>query len=170
VQWTGQPIGGKNILLKGAEGGFGDDLMFARYAPLIAERGGRPILMIPRKLARLFATMPGIARIIPTDPADGSAAQARVPSIAVSYDYYCSLMSLPFCFGTSLETVPNHVPYLHGNPAPWRKFLDSLPGLKVGLCWAGEHRPNHPLDSNADVRRSMSLRQFAPLLGIRGCS
>jgi hypothetical protein len=136
VPWTGQSISGRTILLKGAEGGFGDDLMFARYIPLIAERGGRVILMIQRKLARLLAAMPGVIRTVPTDPYTGSPEQLSAPGVAVSYDYWASFMSLPHAFGTTMETIPSR-PYLHGDPTAWRPFLDSLPGLRVGICWAG---------------------------------
>jgi Glycosyltransferase family 9 (heptosyltransferase) len=169
VPWTGQPIAGRTILLKGAEGGFGDDLMFARYIPMIAERGGRIILMIQRKLARLLAAMPGIARIIPTDPFTGSPEQMSAPGVAVQYDYWASLMSLPHAFGTTLETIPSRQ-YLHGDPTAWRPFLNSLPGLRVGICWAGEYRPGQPFDGDADKRRSMRLADMAPLLSVPGCS
>jgi hypothetical protein len=83
VPWTGQPITGRTLLLKGAEGGFGDDLQFCRYIPMIAERGGRIILMIQRKLARLLAAMPGIIRTIPIDPYTGSPKQLSAPGVGI---------------------------------------------------------------------------------------
>lgn len=168
-RWVGQSLAGHKVLLRGAEGGFGDDLMFCRYAPLIAKRGGQVLLLVPRKLSRLFATLDGVTRIIPTDPGDGSKKQANAPGLAVHYRFYADMMSLPFAFGTTLDTIPTE-PYLFGNPALWADFLRRLPGLKVGICWAGEARPNHPLDFGANQLRSMKLADMAPLFGVPGCS
>jgi hypothetical protein len=169
ARWIGQPLVGKTILLKGMEGGFGDDLMFARYISLLAERGGKIILAIPRKLVRLFEPMPGIVRVIPTDLADGSPEQARVPDVAVTYDYWAGFISLPHGFGTTEETIPAK-PYLRGDPTTWRSFLDTLPGLKIGICWACEYRPGQPIDGEVDKRRSTRLVDWAPLLSTPGCS
>src|SRR5206468_868014 len=47
-EWNGEDLHGKTILLYG-EQGLGDTLQFVRYAPLVAERGGRVILGCQRE-------------------------------------------------------------------------------------------------------------------------
>ncbi len=74
-------------------------------------------------------------------------------------------MSLPYIFGTTLETLPAEVPYLSPDAAAvarWRSELDALPGLKVGIAWAGN--PQHP----GDRWRSIRLSEFARLAKLPG--
>jgi hypothetical protein len=70
-----------------------------------------------------------------------------------------------------LQTLPSQVPYLRVEPAlveEWGKrlrdatgeSLDLKAGLKVGLVWAGNAKP--------DPARTAGLAAFAPLAGIPG--
>jgi hypothetical protein len=86
------------------------------------------------------------------------------------FDYHCPLLSLPFAFGTNLQTIPAPASYLRGDPSQWAGILDALPGLKIGLVWAGKSRTAQPHAVAIDKRRSMRLADMAPLLFIPGCS
>jgi hypothetical protein len=66
--------------------------------------------------------------------------------------------------------VPFRAASLSADPAPWADFLRGLPGLKVGLAWAGKARTEQPHAAAIDKRRSMRLAQMAPLLSVPGCS
>lgn len=156
-QWGGQALHGKTVLLW-AEQGFGDTLQFCRYAPMVAAAGGLVVLAVPRALKRIMATLDGVANVVCED-------DTGLPH----FDYHCPLLSLPAAFGTTLETIPACVPYLRADPAPWRDALDALPGLKVGLVWAGKSRTEQPHAAAIDRRRSMRFRDMAPLLGVAGC-
>jgi Flp pilus assembly protein TadD len=156
--WTGQKLNGETVLLY-AEQGFGDTLQFCRYAPMVAKAGGRVVLVVPKALRRLMDTLDGVAEILTEDDA-----------VVGPFDYHCPLLSLPLAFGTRMETIPAAVPYLAGDPAPWADFLDLLPGLKVGLLWAGKSRTTQPHAVAIDRRRSMRLSDMAPLLTLPGCS
>ncbi|HYH23293.1 MAG TPA: glycosyltransferase family 9 protein [Azospirillum sp.] len=150
--WAGEPLEGASILLH-AEQGFGDTIQFARYAPLVAARGGRVILEVHPLLVRLLATLAPDVRVI---------ARADTPPRT---DHHCPLMSLPRAFGTTLTTIPANVPYLRPSEEDagrWRRRLDGAPGLRVGLVWAGN--PRHRNDRN----RSLPVRHLAPLLGVPG--
>ena len=157
-RWIGQALHGETVLLY-AEQGFGDTLQFCRYAPMVAAAGGRVLLVVPKALRRLMKTLDGVAELL-SEEDDG------LPP----FDYHCPLLSLPFAFGTTLETIPGPRSYLRANPAGWADFLAGLPGLKVGLVWAGKSRAAQPHAVAIDKRRSMRLADMAPLLSVPGCS
>jgi tetratricopeptide (TPR) repeat protein len=156
-RWTGEPIEGRTILLH-AEQGLGDTIQFLRYARLMAAKA-RVILGVQRPLLRLASRIGEIAQVVV--PGD------RLPD----FDFHCPLMSLPLAFNTTLETIPRAVPYLDADAAQvaaWRRRLDGLPGLKVGLVWAGGTRPELPIQHSMDQRRSITLAHFAAFAGMTG--
>ncbi|HQT77061.1 MAG: hypothetical protein B7Z80_08965 [Rhodospirillales bacterium 20-64-7] len=157
-RWTGQKLNGETVLLW-PEQGFGDVLQFCRYVPMVAASGGRVVLVVPKALRRVMQTLAGVAELI--DEEDG---------VLPHFDYHCPLLSLPLAFGTTLETIPAPVPYLQGDDAPWADILRAMPGLKVGLVWAGKSRTAQPHAVAIDKRRSMRLADMAPLLTVDGCS
>ncbi len=157
-RWIGQALHGETVLLY-AEQGFGDTLQFCRYVPMVAATGGRVVLVVPKPLHRLMATLDGVSVLMSDED-----------SALPPFDYHCPLLSLPFAFGTTLETIPSAAFYLRGDPAPWADFLDALPGLKVGLVWAGKSRTAQPHAVAIDKRRSMRLSDMAPLFSVPGCS
>lgn len=157
--WLGDaPLAGKSVLLT-AEQGLGDTLQFVRYAPLLALRGARVMIEAQPALVPLLRRLPGVARLL---------AQGEV---LPQTDFHCPLLSLPLVFGTTLETIPDRVPYLTADPAKvarWKLRLNHLSGLHIGLAWAGAKRPAMPLDHDVDGRRSITLAHFAPLAGLAG--
>ena len=158
-RWAGEPLGERTLLLV-YEQGFGDTLQFCRYATLAAARG-RVIIGVPRPLARLLGSLDGVAQVV----AEGD--------MLPPFDVHCPLLSLPLMFGTTLETIPATVPYLAADPAQvaaWRHRLAELPGLRVGLVWAGSARPGQPEANAIDRRRSMSLADFGRLAELTGVS
>ncbi|MBI5278366.1 MAG: tetratricopeptide repeat protein [Burkholderiales bacterium] len=148
-QWTGQqPLAGKTIVLH-AEQGFGDAIQFARFAPLVAERGGRVVLEVPRALAGLLGTLPGIVQVVergrPLPP----------------FDFHCPLMSLPRAFGTTLHSIPAAEGYLAPDPgklAHWQAVLGPARAPRIGLAWSG--RPTH----KGDRQRSLGLARLVEAL------
>ncbi len=156
-EWRGEPVAGRTLLLYG-EQGLGDVIQFARYATPLAESGARVILAVPRPLARLLATIPGVAGIADRTP---------LPD----HDWHFPLLSLPHRLGTTVESVPAACPYVAADPAAkaaWRKRLDALPGRKVGLVWSGDPRPHDVACALVDRRRSLTLAQLAPLAAVPG--
>jgi len=102
----------------------------------------------------------GLARSVPGVGAAFSEGEA-LPEV----DLHCPLLSLPFVFGTRLETIPNSVPYLTPPAnalAAWEKRFSGLRGVKVGLVWSGNLK--NPLNSS----RSLALPMLAPLWGLAG--
>ena len=145
--WRGEPLNGRTILLR-AEQGWGDSIQFIRYAPRVAERGGRIIASVPPDFVDLIRDFPCIS-------------QVHVTGEPPPFDVYCPLMSLPLVFQTTLQTIPATCPYLKADAESRDRWSAKLHGitsrLKVGLVWAG--RPTH----EGDRKRSITLAHFAPL-------
>jgi hypothetical protein len=144
-------------LLIHTEQGAGDAIQFARYLPFAAQRCGRLIVVCPRALQPLFATLPGIGQL-------REAGQIQVHE----FDTYLPLLSLARVFGTTPATIPAEVPYIEVAALRRRKSVEVLPRLspaqplKVGLVWAGS--PTHVQDRH----RSCALQTFAPVLRVPG--
>ncbi|MCR4282694.1 MAG: hypothetical protein NUV72_06680, partial [Bauldia sp.] len=149
--WRGENLEGTKLLVY-AEQGHGDTIQFTRYLPEIAERGGTLTLLVQEPLRRLYeANFPGID-------------VTRSLGMRSGFDYQISLMSLPFVFGTTLETIPQNVPYLHADPAraeKWRERI-GVDGFRVGIAWQGN--PTYGRDRD----RSIRVGEFAPLTAVNG--
>ncbi|WP_240324648.1 tetratricopeptide repeat protein [Trinickia diaoshuihuensis] len=152
--WLGvEPLAGKTIMLH-AEQGFGDTIQFCRYVPLVLARGASVVMEVPRPLVPLLASLEGVSRIV----AEGDATPA--------FDVQCPLMSLPYAFRTTLETIPAEIPYLKADARrreSWaRRLQEAAPTRRprIGLAWSGNPRHNN------DENRSLRFAALAPLLGL----
>jgi len=150
--WTGAERADITVLLT-TEQGLGDTIHFIRYAPMVAQRCRRVLLDCPAKLVQLLKGIDGIAEIIPRGTA--------LPP----FDVHCPLMSLPRIFGTTLQAIPNRVPYVHADPIRsvlWSERFAGENRLKIGLVWAGN------IKNKQGRHRSMPLSALAPLAGVPG--
>ena len=149
--WQGEDLAGKRLLVWN-EQGFGDALLYARYLPQLVASGAELTLMCEAALTGLFRQSFGdTLRVIDLNDTPPDA------------DYHVSVMSLPYCLGTRLETIPAPVPYLavDADTAPdWQDEIDkhAKGRLKVGLVWAGNPGQSH------DYSRSMTPKTAATLL------
>jgi tetratricopeptide (TPR) repeat protein len=153
-RWLDADVSGKTVLLY-AEQGLGDTIQFARYAPLVAQRGARVILECHAELHPLLRDLPGVAQC------------CKRGETLPSFDFHAPLLSLPLSFRTfSTDAIPRDVPYLKADAAKaqaWRERLSAEPArLRVGIAWAGD--PTHRFD----LVRSCTLKQFAPLADLDG--
>jgi len=147
-EWDGSDLGGKTILLH-TEQGYGDMIQFARYFPLVKERGGTIIVEAQPLLSRLFSTIEGVGQVVN--------AGAEIPN----FDVYAPMMSLARIFGTTLDTVPAQVPYLNAPDAFAGQLPATLsPQLKVGIAWAGS------ATHQDDARRSCPFKIFTEVMGL----
>ena len=160
--WLGDAsLDGKTILLH-AEQGLGDTLQFCRYAALVAKQGARVVLEVQRELTRLLTDLEGVAALV--------TAGEPLPA----FDYHCPLLSLPLAMRTVVDTIPAGTPYLFADPqasAQWKARIEAASpreALKVGLVWAGGHRPHVPELRKNDARRSLDIERFAPILDVPG--
>lgn len=155
--WRGdEALDGRTLLLH-SEQGFGDILQFCRYAPLAAARGARVIVEADAALAPLMRSLEGVDEVV----GQGEPLPA--------FDLHCPMMSLPFAFGTTLETIPGQTPYLFADPgkiAAWQARLGPRTRPRVGLCWSSGVRPDQPELKAINGRRNLPLAKLAALRGL----
>ena len=152
--WTGESFAGKTLYIHD-EQGLGDTIQFVRYLPMVKALGGDIIFETQEPLIGLLKNFPGIDRLIPRS-SDGV--------LPTDMDFYMSLLSLPAILKTTLDTIPDTVPYLHADADKTGYWRERLPenGFKVGIVWAGG--PKNPNDQN----RSCRLKQFESIADISG--
>jgi Flp pilus assembly protein TadD len=152
-QWDGANLEGRRIVLW-AEQGLGDTIQFARYAPLVAQRGGRVHIVCAESLKTLLQTVPSVERVC----GEGEA----LPD----FDVHCAMLLLPQIFRTTLNSIPAEVPYLSADPRKvesWRSRVNAEDGLlKAGVAWAGS--PAH----RDDRARSCAADELFPLTQVTG--
>jgi len=152
-EWDGSPLEGRTLLLH-TEQGFGDNLQFIRYLPLVAQRGGEIIVECYAELQRFFQQLNGRCRIV-----------ARGQALP-NFDVHLPLLSLPRLFATNLTNIPKTIPYLHADAEETGRWQQRLAGYsaftKIGLAWAGS--PTHQNDRN----RSILFAKLAPLIRMPG--
>ena len=115
-EWRGEPVAGKKLLIW-PEQGLGDQMMFARFAPVLRDMGADVTLICWPALAPLFEASLGV-RVLPATGA------VEFPDP----DYWAMTMTLAGRLGLGPDALPTQ-PYLRTTgPGP------RLPaGFKVGL-------------------------------------
>jgi tetratricopeptide (TPR) repeat protein len=149
-RWDGEDLGGRSILVY-AEQGLGDTIQFARFLPLLRDRGAEVAFLVPENLRRLFSALRSDIRVF--------------SSLAVEqhFDFQCPIMSLPERLKTAPTLVPPPVP-LSADPecmAQWGDRFDNG-GFKIGIAWQGALWHG----ASAIVDRSIPLAAFEPLAQI----
>jgi len=149
--WNGENIADKTLLVH-TEQGAGDSIQFIRFLPLAKQKCKRLLLCCPPHLKSLFSQVIEIDEILLPGTISLSA-----------FDTYIPLMSLPHVLGTTIDTIPNTIPYLKAASSrfPLGNTGDDRP--KIGIVWAGS--PTH----KNDRRRSCALVDFLPILEREDC-
>jgi tetratricopeptide (TPR) repeat protein len=148
--WKG-PGTAKRVLVLN-DHGLGDTIQFFRYLPLMAAAGVETTFVCPPRLRRLLSSSKAKLRF------------ADRPPEGEPFDAQIAISSLPYAFGTRLETIPAAVPYLAAEPRLRDMWLERIgpEGFKIGVVWQGNPNPE------ADRARSIPLAAFAPLAEIPG--
>jgi tetratricopeptide (TPR) repeat protein len=148
-RWLGQEnLKGKRILIY-CEQGLGDTIQYCRYVKLVADLGAEVIFEVQAPLVSLLAALPGVSRIV--------AAGSLLPD----FDYQCPLLSMPFSFRTTLQSVPAATPYMYADAekiALWQARLGIRSRPRVGLVCTGSTAYGN------DQNRSIPLAEWAARL------
>ncbi len=97
-EWRGEDLAGRSLLVW-PEQGFGDQIMYARFARVLRDRGVQVTWAAPPELTPLFRALP--AAVVETGP------ELRLPR----HDAWCMSGSLPLRLGATLDDLPAE-PYL----------------------------------------------------------
>jgi hypothetical protein len=144
--WRGEPAPDRRLCVHG-EGGYGDNLMCARFLPEIATRVGELIVIVAPPLERLLRDIEGVETVVTR--------QDRIPEGAL----HTSFFSLPAHVGLTLADLSGE-PYLRP-PIAGPELGERRAKLRIGLVWAGNRVTTHDWD-----RSSPGLEPFAPLLAM----
>lgn len=146
--WDGRPSPDMTVCLT-VDGGFGDTLLFIRYAAQVRARVGRVVASIEPALVPLLRHVEGIDAILH----DASELQ---PGMRVA-----GLWTLPRKLGTTRESIPARIPYVplpdDGPPLP------PSDRLRVGIAWFGGKDCAHDFD-----RSCHDVTQLAPIFDVPG--
>jgi len=148
--WKGPSRPGERVLVFN-DHGLGDTIQFFRYLPLMAAAGVAATFVCPPRLIRLLSSKANVRFV--DRPPEGERFDAQI-----------AISSLPYAFGTRLETIPAPAPYLAAEPKlrdKWKKRIGAE-GFKIGVVWQGNPDPE------ADRARSIPLAAFAPLADVVG--
>jgi len=134
-EWTDQPIAGKNLVVLGEQGA-GDQIMFARFLPVLRNMGANITLFCHPSLVTLLSQLP--ADVI------GMSGEVEFSDP----DYWVYLNSIPARLGSTLDTLPS-TPYLNARVRRGE--------ARIGLAMQGNSA--HSNDANrslpSDARRRL---------------
>jgi len=153
--WDGKTASEKTLFVY-SEQGFGDNIQFCRYLPMIAGKVKQIVFGARSEQVRLFQTIPCVDQVI----GQGE----RLPP----FDIHCSLLSLPYLFQTNDKTIPCNTPYLFPELLKQQSEQyqtinkQACDMLRVGIVWGG-----NPENKN-DQSRSIPLSTWAKLFSIAG--
>ncbi len=149
--WRGGPL--PEALLVMGEQGLGDTIQFARFLPVLRDRGARVHAVLDARVMRLLAPL-----------CEGIDARSGAEPGGVAVSQWLPLLNLPRALGLWPQDYRGRIPYLKAEPervARWRARIGT-DGYRIGIVWQGN--PAAPVDRN----RSAPLAAFAPLAGMQG--
>jgi hypothetical protein len=130
--WKKQDLTDKIVIIA-LEAGYGDQIIFARFATEIKNLGGKCILCCDKSLHAMFSRIEGVEKCI------------TLNEVRETYhDYWIPGFSCSWLFGHTFETLPNK-PYLSANPLSvplWKTMLNSKK-IKIGIRWSGNPKFEH---------------------------
>ena len=158
-KWDGSSLEHKSIYVY-YECGFGDTIHFIRYLPLLKEMGAKKVIFKAYpELKKLFEQSDLKADLI---------VDTSVPDSSLDFDYQMPIISLPYAFKTTDETIPFKDGYLKADPEKVKlfrqKYFDT-DDFKIGIVW----HCNYILfkDRNRRIPHIKTLYPIARLAGTK---
>jgi len=129
-RWDGTTHEGKTILLVG-EGGIGDEVINARFAKIIQDRGMKAVMSTAHKNQVMLGSVKHLDKVF--DFKD-------IPK--EQWDYWAPCMDLPYILKIDSTDIPSK-PYIsvsQGYKDKWKDKLKTNKKLKIGIRWMGNPR------------------------------
>jgi hypothetical protein len=156
--WDQSDLKGKTVILN-MECGFGDQMIYARFATEIWKRGGKCIMCCEKSLHPLFLRIPGVKECITLDEVSRT-----------YHDFWIPGFSASWLFGHEFDTLPNE-PYIFPKNESvdlWKTMLNTKK-IKVGIRWSGSPLFEHqqfrifPAEKLINLHKDFSHIQFYSL-------
>ncbi len=130
--WDQSDLKGKTVIIN-MEAGYGDNIIYARFATEVWKRGGKCILCCDKTLHSLFSRIPGVSECITLDQVSST-----------YHDWWIPAFSCSWLFGHEVENIPKE-PYIFPNTTSvdfWKKLIDTKKP-KIGIRWSGNPKFEH---------------------------
>lgn len=151
--WDGATYTGATILIVG-EGGIGDEIIVARFAQVIRERGMRVVMSTVHGLQSVLSRVAGIEYVV----------DRHALSTFTDYDYFIPGMDLVAALAIDEHEIPS-APYITADASyvkKWSKIISKSKHLRVGIRWSGNSLYED------DLQRSVPFDKLEALAGIKG--
>ena len=154
--WRQEDLTGKTVIIN-LEGGYGDTIIYARFAREIKARGGKCIFCTVPELFSLFSRIEGVEKCITINEVHNT-----------HHDYWIPSFSCSWLFGHTAETIPNE-PYITPNPMSVEIWKQLIKGdkFKVGIRWSGSPQFEHqqfrifPPEKLIDLRKHDQIQFYS---------
>lgn len=140
---TGASLKGRRLVVYGA--GYGDDILYTRFIPRLAEAGATVFLNCRPKLVRLLRTLKGVADVLPLETEVEGA------------EFQLHMAELPALFEAHRPENIWSGPYLSAEP----RSLETK-AKRIGLVWGADSGHFEAQD------RTASLAEMSPLAEVAG--
>ena len=157
--WDQSDLKDKTVILS-MECGFGDQIIYARFATEIWKRGGICILCCEKSLHSIFLRIPGVKKCITLDEVSST-----------PHDFWIPGFSASWLFGHEFDTLPNE-PYIFAKQESvqiWKSIINTKKKIKVGIRWSGSPLFEHqqfrlfPPENLIDLYKDFDHIQFYSL-------
>ena len=156
--WDQSDLTNKTVIIN-LEAGYGDNIIYARFATEIWMRGGKAILCCEKNLHSLFLRIPGVSKCITLDEVQST-----------HHDFWIPGFSCSWLFGHESDTIPND-PYIFAKSESvelWKQIIKT-DKPKVGIRWSGNPKFEHqqfrifPSDNLINIYKDNQHIQFYSL-------
>jgi hypothetical protein len=130
--WDQSDLTGKTVIIN-LEAGYGDNIIYARFATEVWNRGGECVLCCDKSLHSLFMRIPGVKKCITINEVNNT-----------HHDFWIPGFSCSWLFGHTCETMPNE-PYITPNRESvqlWKNIVKAE-NFKIGIRWSGNPQFEH---------------------------
>lgn len=155
-----QDIRGKVVLVRD-EGGFGDLFQWVRFVKQLKQKGAFVVFEARRRIIPLLSNCPYIDKLIPQK------------TNFTNFDYQIYSGGIWRVHNTTVETIPNDVPYLYPDEMlvkKWEKVFSQDKNFKIGICWDPSKCGNPVTGKEFINPRAISLSYFYELSKLKGVS